>query len=400
MACGSCCKRFRAAACGLVALTSCGAFATPAVPTAARYAFHVRVNSHVDARVFAEHPPSDVDTLLIRRLSVSMEAELGPFAARLMPDLSASKTSFPEAYVAWKPSPVFNLLAGKTKSPFDLERLVSQTDLLFIERAWPTSLAPNRDVGLQVSGEAAHAFSYQVGWLDGARDNDSVTHVDLPLNDVVGRVMVHPFKDDAASALHGLAVGIAASRGERQGVRPNSVRTHAQQRFFSWRSGVELGGTHARIEPQASFSRGPFGLLGSWVESRRSLKARPDAPVQQVALRAWMLAAHWVITGEEATLRGLTPANPFRWDGGGRGAFEVVARVGGFRAGRGAFPLFADPAVNPSRARSATLGVNWHPHRRAKVSLDLEHTSFAGGERGAVSRADERALLARLQLRY
>ena len=42
---------------------------------------------------------------------------------------------------------------GKFKPPVGLERLVSDSDMLFVERALPTDLVPNRDVGVQVYGE-------------------------------------------------------------------------------------------------------------------------------------------------------------------------------------------------------------------------------------------------------
>ena len=212
--------------------------------------------------------------------------------------------------------------------------------------------------------------------------------------------MLHPFRHQRDSALHGLALGVAASRGDKYGVMPTGYRTHAQQRFFAWRRDVRNDGTHARIEPQAYLYRGPFGFMASWVASRQALAAAPVGSARDVTMTAWFAAVHWVLTGENASYRGVTPARPFQRGGGNWGAWEIAARTDHFAAGDEAFPAFADANTSARRARNVTLGVNWFMSAAAKFSLNLEHTSFAGGENNVVTRADERAVLARLQLRY
>ncbi|HVH27644.1 MAG TPA: hypothetical protein VM818_12830 [Vicinamibacterales bacterium] len=42
---------------------------------------------------------------------------------------------------------------GKGKTPFGLERLHSASSLLFVDRAAPTALVPNRGLGIQVLGD-------------------------------------------------------------------------------------------------------------------------------------------------------------------------------------------------------------------------------------------------------
>ena len=44
--------------------------------------------------------------------------------------------------------PWFAVTAGKFKVPVGLERLQSANDIRFVERAFPTSLLPNRDLGV------------------------------------------------------------------------------------------------------------------------------------------------------------------------------------------------------------------------------------------------------------
>ena len=70
-----------------------------------------------------------------------------------MSDFGGGTAVVQDAYVDARFSKVFNLRAGKQKPPLGQERLLSATDILFIERALPTALVPNRDVGVQVYGE-------------------------------------------------------------------------------------------------------------------------------------------------------------------------------------------------------------------------------------------------------
>ena len=69
--------------------------------------------------------------------------------------------------------------------------------LQFAERAFPTNLVPNRDIGTQLFGDLFDGtLSYQVGAFDGAVDgasiNNSTPTVDLNLG---GRLFAHPFKN-------------------------------------------------------------------------------------------------------------------------------------------------------------------------------------------------------------
>lgn len=366
-----------------------------------KYHLRIRANLQADGRFFRSDHTDGNDTFLLRRLRPSFEGVLAErFGFRLMPDLAPATFSLLDAYVTYHPTPAFNVLVGKTKSPFDLERLISQTDLLFIERAHPTSLAPNRDIGVQLYGElGAGTFSYQVGWLNGARDNEStITDAD-DAKEVVVRLFLHPLANAAGSLLQGLGFGIAVGQGEKNAGAPNSYRTHAQQTFFAWRATVVSSGEHLRYEPQAYYYYGPFGLSGAWIASRQELSNGAGTATRTLENRAWYVAAQWVLTGEDASYRGVLPRTNFV-PGGSWGAWEIAARYSELEIDDAAFPTFANPATAANRAKAATLGLNWHLNRNVKASLNLEHTRFAGGAANPVTREDERAILTRVQLRY
>ena len=70
---------------------------------------------------------------------------------RFTPDFAGGKTIILDSFVAARFRPWSVVTAGKFKVPVGLERIQSASDIRFIERAFPTSLVPNRDLGVQLS---------------------------------------------------------------------------------------------------------------------------------------------------------------------------------------------------------------------------------------------------------
>jgi phosphate-selective porin OprO and OprP len=361
------------------------------------YQLRIRGNIQTDARVFLGDSPGR-DTFLVRRLRPIFQGTLAnDFSYRVMPDFAPSTFNLLEAFGTYHHSPAFNLLVGKTKSPFDLERLVSQTDLLFIERAHPTTLGPNRDIGIQVYGDLLEGrLTYQLAVQNGVTDNsNSITDADND-KDFVARLFAHPFMG-SDGPLEGLGLGFAISHGERTGAI-SGYRTQAQQTFFSWRDGTVSAGDNTRFSPQFYYYNGPLGLIGSWVTSRHEVALAGQRA--RLSQDAWFLAASWVLTGEDSTYRGVRPKHNFSLADGNWGAWEVAVRYSELDIDDDAFPIFADPTTSATKASGYTLGVNWFLNRHVKLSLNYEHTDFSGGALGAVSGQDENAIFSRAQVSF
>src|SRR5690606_10458897 len=116
-----------------------------------------------------------------------------------------------DAYVNARFWPEFQIQAGKFKEPVSLERLQSGANLLFIERSYPSQIAPNRDVGVQLHGELlGGSLNYQVGVFNGVADGGS-GDVDTADDDkdIAARIFAHPFKNTDIEALQGLGIGVA-----------------------------------------------------------------------------------------------------------------------------------------------------------------------------------------------
>src|SRR5512141_757764 len=116
----------------------------------------LRGTLHFDGRFFESDDPGNpplVDTWQVTRLRPIIEGTVGGiYDFKFMPDFGQGKTIIQDAYVTARFRPQLQVTAGKFKAPFGLERLQSANDIRFVARAFPTSVAPNRDLGLQVGG--------------------------------------------------------------------------------------------------------------------------------------------------------------------------------------------------------------------------------------------------------
>ncbi len=296
---------------------------------------------------------------------------------------------------------------GRFKAPVGLELLQSDYATFFAERSLVTNLVPNRDLGVQVGGSFADgAFTYAAGIFNGVADGASSTNVDFDNDkDVVARVFAQPFKNDKDSPWQGLSLGVAASLGREKGAAAVTAgyKTDGQQTFFKYNSTLVADGRIWRVSPQAYYYCGSFSTLGEYVVS--TVNARPVAAGTKTALqnRAWQLAAGFVLTGEDASFTSVTPRQPFSWDDGTWGAWQIVARYANLKLDDNVFPLFASPATNAGEATSAGIGLNWYLSKTVRTSLDYFQTRFSNPvpvSSTQILRQDEQALITRFQLSF
>lgn len=369
------------------------------------YEFKLRALVQGDGRFFFDDDtvPQN-DTFLFRRIRPTIEGSLGKLVAfRLTPEFAGDSATIVDAYVDVKFNPAYTLRVGKVKGPIGLERLQSGGAIPLIERSFPTELAPNRDIGVQLQGELADSrVSYVAGIYNGAPDGrDAATTNPDDEFEYSGRVFFEPFKNDA-TAWSGLGFGIAGSIGDKRGTGNNFLpryRTQGQAQFFNYRASVAADGEHSRISPQAYLYSGRLGLLAEYIVSRQELVV--GATRAELENKAWQATAGFVLTGEDASYRGVVkPSSPFNPGQGGWGAWEVVARYGGLDVDDAAFPLFADPSIAANKATAWTLGLNWYLNSNLKLVVNYLNTRFEGGAAAGADREDEKALFTRLQVAF
>ena len=340
------------------------------------------------------------DTFFFRRIRPIIEGKLADFVDfRIMPDFANSQLVIQDAWANLRFLPEAQLMFGKFKGPVGLERLQSATALWFVERALPTQLVPNRDLGVIAQGVAREGlFTYQVGWMNGVTDGGSADTDANDDKDVVARVFAHPFQETEIGALQGLGIGFATTYGHEIGT-PGSYKTSGQQTFFAFASGVTQTGTRARYAPQAYWYFGPVGLLAEYVYDTAQF-ARPGAPGIRANNSAWQIAGAWALTGENEAYKGLLPSAGFSPGNGHWGAVELAARFSQLKVDGNVFANgYANPATQAESATLWSVGLNWYLNRNVKLMFDYDLTSFRNFD-GNANRPDEGVFLTEFQLSY
>jgi phosphate-selective porin OprO/OprP len=348
------------------------------------------------------------DTFLLRTARPIIEGSLGKLIGfRFTPEFAGDSASIVDAYVDLRFNPAYTLRVGKFTSPVGLERLQSSSALSAVERALASELAPNREIGVQLQGDVADGkFSYALGVYNGTVDGrDAVTTNPDNEFEYAGRAFFEPFRNNA-NAWSGLGFGVGASIGDKFGTGNNFLpryRTPGQVQFFNYRSSIAADGENFRFSPQAYYYLGRFGVLGEYIRSSQEVLQTTGANAgvrADLENTAWQTTVQFVLSGEDASYRGVVkPSRPFR-PGEGWGAFELVGRYGELQVDDRAFPIFADPGVSAREASSWTLGLNWYLTSNLKLVFNYLDTTFKGGAAGGSDREDEKAIFSRLQVAF
>jgi phosphate-selective porin OprO/OprP len=341
-----------------------------------------------------------VDSFLLRRARPILSGTVGQyFDFNLTPDFGGGNTVLQDAYIELRASSKLRVRVGKQKPPVGLERLQSATALSFVERSYPSSLLPVRDVGVQVTGELlGGVVHYAGGVFDGAPDGGSVDGDLQDGKDLAGRLFLSPWKR-RGGPLKDLGFGIAGTTGDQTGA-PAGYRSGGQLPIVSLVTGAVYDGPRTRLTPQLSLYSGRFGLLGEYARSRTDVR-KADGTRGRLELTAWQATALFALSADEASFTGVRPAKPFDPAKGQWGAVEVAARVNGLEVDG---DTIAAGVVDPSRsvrdALAWAVGLNWHLTRNVKQVLDYERTRFTGGAADGADRDDENALFIRTQISF
>jgi len=381
-----------------------------------------------DNRAYAgDSAPETADTFLLRSVRPTFEGTFGGiYDFKLTPDFGSGRSIIVDAYAAARFKPGFVVTVGKFKPSVGLERLASEPDLRFMERGLPTFLVPNRDLGVQLSGDfAGGAFSYQVGYFNGVTDGQSSDNLPTPDvetdtgGDYAARVFFQPFINSENFNLRGLGFGVGSTWQDLDGTAANpylpSYRSQGQLNVFSYRANTATGltpnnatfadGERLRLAPQLYYYRGSFGFLGEYTQVKQDVSRTVAGATRSDTLTnsAWQGQFSWFITGEEESYRGFTPQSTFQPGKPGTGAWELVARIQELDVDDDAFVgdanSFANPLTAISKETSYGIGVNWYPWNTVKLSLNYDLTSFEGGA-ATGDRADEQAIFSRFAINY
>ncbi len=382
-----------------------------------KHQVRIRGATQVDSHFFNEDDAyKSTDSFDLKQARIWLEGYVfKDIYYKIMPDFAASGNILPDAYIDYAYDPAVSLLVGKFKPALSLERLQGDSDGTFLERAFPTYLASNRDVGIQVHGafakpgysvekipgpiDSKNFFTYQLEVDNGSGDDGSPNNSGSATYDskeFVGRVFAHPFQH-TTPWLEGLGIGLAGSAGDpsRQALK-NQATPIGRTTYLDY---TKTNATYAvptadgdrhRIYPQAYWYSGPFGMMGEYVISTQHLsstKAGKPVNIQQEN-KAWQVFASYVLTGEDNTFGSVKPIQNFSPLDGKWGAWQIAARWSEMSIDKSTFQII-DPSQAANHATAWALGVNWYLNAYALVRADYEQVSFDGGA-GSITKVSDR----------
>lgn len=353
----------------------------------------VRGYAQIDARAFVDDDHGDLpSSFYVRRARIFIDGSSHDwFRFRITPDFAGGKLTLYDAYFEARFRPFLVFRGGKFKVPVGLERLQVGSDLRFVERAFPTVLAPNRDIGVGLLGDLfGGRVTSSTSFTNGVPDGLSA---DLELDegkDFAGRVMVSAWSREHEATRGALSVGISGSYGTASGTPAQSGLPVIEQlgagTVFRYRSGstpaaaAVADGKRARVMPQATYYRGALGVMAEYIQTAQDV-ALDDAKAP-CRLTAWQVAASWVVTGEKNSFQGVKPAKPVSPRSGQWGALELGVRYHAFGAESSIFPVFADPAVSVRQAHVWDVSANWYWNAFVKFMANYEQATYTGGAAG------------------
>ncbi|MCG3172268.1 MAG: hypothetical protein GMKNLPBB_00416 [Myxococcota bacterium] len=379
------------------------------------YHFRFSVNIQIDGHFFIHDPEEALtSTFLLRRARPQFFGRFYRMIEfRLQPDFGQGQARLFDAWVNFRLLSWLNIRFGKTLSAFGLERFQPGTVMMFIERGFPSSIAPNRDIGVTAFGPIGGGWlEYWLAFGNGAVDNGNT---DFSFDDKwegSGRLLLKPFAAFPPLGGHDLAIGAAATYGEPEAAIHNGkvadaslagYISPAQNNVFSWLNSGDAAGTtlasgrRMRLGLHAHYYGGPVGFMAEGYEV--SHRIRRGGAAMHITNRAWQAQIQCVLTGERPQFRGLRPRRRFDPARGTWGALDVHLRIHEMDIDPRVFPVFADRNRSIDSSFGMAGGLTWTLNRFVRLMADYSWAGFSGGARNG-DRPDENVVLTRLQLTF
>jgi phosphate-selective porin OprO/OprP len=359
-------------------------------------AHRVRFAGLLQADLRAFFADSGVTTFAVRRARPILEGHAYRYVEfRLQTDLAGGRLQLLDAYANLHFIDEVQLLVGKAKGPIVLERLQSPQNITFAERAFPTQLGPNRDVGAKLHGKVfGGAIEWAVGVYNGVPNGQSGDLDTNDAKDVEARLFLLPHEAFDVSSFE-IGLGAAGAVGNQQSALPAYV-TSGQQPFFAYGSAATAFGRRTILTPQGYAYFGPLGLMSELVRVREHIVSTSGA-TGTVGSTAFQIAGS-VVVGGKPSYKGVKVARPVGSHDGGFGAFELSLRYHSLRIGDLAYRRgFANRVTAAALARAFTIGGSWHLADGQRALINYERTTFRGGAENGGNRKPESVLITRLQ---
>jgi phosphate-selective porin OprO/OprP len=359
-----------------------------------------------------------VDNVVLRRVRPILSGKpLESLSFLIVPDFGEGKAVLQDAWFEWTGDEALKVRVGKFKAPFGLERLQSDAHRMFVETGYATQLAPNRELGVQISGCLADKrLGYAVAAVDGVVDGTVAEGDANDSKDLLGRLWIQPFADGENPWLQSLLFGAAYSWGDQDGTAANQslpgFKSPGQNSIYAARkdekgkdaAGKDITlanpyarGIRTRWAVHGHWYAGPFAVLGEYVQVSEG--TRKDSVSMDFKASSFSGQASCTLGGT-ASFEGVTPTQAFAVGQPGWGAVEFAARWSKLDLDHSHYAVIANDSKSVRTASSLTGGIHWHWSPRVRWFADFEHTVFTAGDVGPSDRKSEDVIVARAQFTF
>jgi phosphate-selective porin OprO/OprP len=310
------------------------------------------------------------DVVRVRRFWIEPKLTLNKdLILNLQYDPTSESTPINNLLLSYKGISNFTLTGGNFKEPFSFEQLMSNNDIMFMERSLADTFTPSRNTGFAIG---THGANWTVsGGVFGGNINSSVDRGGLA---GTLRATFAPVLSET-QVVH---LGIAGSYRslERRG---SEVSFDTSPESFLFNASLVDTGTIenaraiGRIGLEAAWSHGPFRVQAEYIATNVERWAGRD-----VSFQGGYVQAAWVINGkspryaldadtatEIGVFKRVQPDNGQRVSRGGYGVFEVAARYSAI--------ALTDRDIRGGIQQDVTAGLNWYPEPFIRVMANYIH---------------------------
>ncbi len=319
------------------------------------------------------------DQFVLRRARLDTRVKIGSNVQMRIHGEFASSPQFLDVYLQLNLFNPLNLQFGIFKSPLSMERLQSTTALLFSDFAYTASIAPNRDIGIQISGKPfGEVLKYQVAVVNGAQDGLSTSGDSDDSKDLVGRVLLSPLTIDKKNIFRSFTLGIGGSYGKHEGEALPSFRTSGRTKVFNYKNSCLSDGRMYRIAPQFQWFSEKYSLIGEYIQNRFKI-ADSSGLKADLSNRAWAVSTGLIILHGTRTEKGFRTDKPLNISKKQFGGLELVARAHAIDFDKASFKRFASPVNSVSSLITLEGGLNWFVNDNARLHFAYSTSRFKDG---------------------
>ncbi len=282
---------------------------------------------------------------------------------KLQLDFGGGKVTFKDVYISLESIPVLgSITVGHFKEPFRLVSLTSSKYLTFMERAFPTNMIPERNVGFMFSNSF---LDKKIGAQFGVFRNGDKSGNAKKANDgysITSRVTGLLFNNKEENQLLHIGAGYSYRKPDSKqfkiSLRPEA---HLSHKFIST-------GTIENVENIGLFNFEAALVMGSLSVQAEYTQANVNINTSTEALNSYYGMVSYFLTGEKRPYKnsyaGFSRVKPMNNFGKARGigAIELTAR---YSSGN-----LNGETINGGQLNDITFGVNWYLNPAARVMLN------------------------------